>query len=36
MTLISKPDKNITRNENYKLITFTNVYAKVLYKILAK
>lgn len=35
MTLIPKPDKNITRNENYILIIFTNVDAKVLYKILA-
>ena len=33
--LIPKPDKNITRKENYTLISFMNVNAEILDKLLA-
>ena len=35
ITLIPKPDKNITKNENYKPVSLMNIHTKLLDKILA-
>jgi hypothetical protein len=35
ITLIAKPNKDITRKESYKLVSLVSAYAKLLNKILA-